>query len=187
MELLYDDEFSLHAYQFTPRAKNLSVPAKNAFPNCHYFPEEFSILVTLKVGRLTKRKEEWLFSMATNATDDVRLGVKLSRGRLVFVYSDHVMQPGMRRMVAFRNMKIFDRGWHTLILSVSGNRITLRTDCGKRRSKKLKRAFPALVNTRGTNFHIGNSNDNQYTVSSIVFSPASVRTFNSCTKCVFLH
>lgn len=166
VEILYDDDASTHAYRFTERASSLGFPAAVFFKNCDYFPEEFSILVTFKVGPKTSRNDECLFSMIPTGTTDIKVGVRLYKGRLQVDYYDRTTK--RRRVTQFRQRKLFDKDWHTLAISITGNRVVLRTDCGKRKTKRLRRAFPSFLSTRGASIHVGNCNQNRgiFSVSS---------------------
>ena len=65
--------------------------------------------------------------------------------------------------------KLFNDEWHTVVFSVTGNTVGMRTDCLKSRVKPLKRVFPAFLSTRGTHFYLANlgSGGAIFTVSSI--------------------
>ena len=126
------------------------------FPYCSYFPEEFSLLITFKVGPRTSKRDECLLALIPMGTTDIRLGVRLYKGKLHVDYKDRLTN--RRKVTEFKQMRIFDRSWHTVIITVSADRVTLRMDCGKRRTKRLKRIFPALINIQVDNFHIGNYN-----------------------------
>ena len=156
MEIVYDEQYSVHAYHFTRRATTLNFPAATMLQYCGYFPEEFSVLATLRVSRQTVSKEEVLLALIPPGSTDMKLAVRLHRGKLCVDYVDK--QSGKKRVTVFRKMRLFDQNWHTLILTVAGERISLKIDCGKRRTEKLRRTFPALLEAQGDNVHIANSN-----------------------------
>ena len=76
------------------------------------------------------------------------------RKKVLFDYYDRPTQ--RTRTVEFRSKKLFSDEWHTVIFSVTGNAVSMRTDCGKSRVKPMKRVFPAFLSTRGTHFYLAN-------------------------------
>ena len=163
LELIYDTTASMHAYHFTERAQTLSFPATQLLPHCSIFPEEFSVLVTFRAGARTASRDETLVALMSPATTHARFGLRLYKGRL---HVDYVDRRTRRRKVSeFKHGKITDRGWHTVIVAISADRVSVQTDCGKRRSKKLLRAFPAMIDVRHDRIHIGNANTGRFTVS----------------------
>lgn len=139
-----------------------------SFRLCQYFPEEFSILVTLRMSTKSMNGEHWLFALMNRAGKHTKLGLALYNAKLHFHYLDKLTKK--RRVAEFKNLNIFDKAWHTFVLSVTGSRAALKVDCGKYSSRMIRRSFPALLNTLDTNFHVGNCNNKrtQFPVSCFI-------------------
>uniref|UniRef100_A0A668A9E3 Thrombospondin type laminin G domain and EAR repeats n=1 Tax=Myripristis murdjan TaxID=586833 RepID=A0A668A9E3_9TELE len=123
----------------------LSFPASQIFTNCDFFPEEFSLVATVKT--------EYILSLVEEAADRLLLGLRVSEDRLDFL----VTPPGAgrRSRLSFRDVRLADGGWHTLTLAVSGPHATLTVDCGIAVETVAAAAFPGALSTRGCSFFIG--------------------------------
>ncbi|XP_014663798.1 PREDICTED: thrombospondin-type laminin G domain and EAR repeat-containing protein-like [Priapulus caudatus] len=155
VDIVYDDDTRSHAYKLRSTASKLKFPVEKALPGCEYFPEEYSILVTMKVND-RYRKTEYIFSVLRENLRAVRLGLRIAPGIVLYEYSDHKKKH--KRLTTFSELSIFDSQWHTLIVTVTGDEISYAVDCGTQRSKTVKRAFPALVDIEHSDFYIGNKN-----------------------------
>ncbi|XP_041120590.1 thrombospondin-type laminin G domain and EAR repeat-containing protein [Polyodon spathula] len=129
-----------------------SFPASHLFINCDYFPEEFSIVVTMKASRIASKKNEYIFTVVEEDSNKLLLGLRYSQDKLHFLFWNY----GDRDHITFRSVKLADNQWHTLILAVSGVYASLTVDCGIPVDLVLRRPFPAHLNTKGSRFHIGN-------------------------------
>ncbi|MGH0162851.1 UNVERIFIED_CONTAM: hypothetical protein FKN15_044243 [Acipenser sinensis] len=129
-----------------------SFPASHLFINCDYFPEEFSIVVTMKASRTASKKNEYIFTVLEKDSNNLLLGLRYSQDKLHFLFWNY----GDRDHITFRSVKLADNRWHTLILAVSGVYASLTVDCGIPVDLVLHRPFPAHLNTKGSRFHIGN-------------------------------
>ncbi|RXM28975.1 Thrombospondin-type laminin G domain and EAR repeat-containing protein [Acipenser ruthenus] len=129
-----------------------SFPASHLFINCDYFPEEFSIVVTMKASRIASKKNEYIFTVVEKDSNNLLLGLRYSQDKLHFLFWNY----GNRDHITFRSVKLADNRWHTLILAVSGVYASLTVDCGIPVDLVLRRPFPAHLNTKGSRFHIGN-------------------------------
>jgi hypothetical protein len=156
VEIVYDNQHDVHGYRFTADMTSLHFPSSSIFKYCNFFPEEFSILVTLKVDDRTRARQECIFALIQRGRHKIITGLRLYKGRLQFDYEDRLTRH--RRVTDFHNKDVFDGRWHTLVFVVTGNSITLRVDCGKPERKRLKRMFPALISTKDTNIHVGECN-----------------------------
>ena len=166
VEIVYDEEYSTHAYHFTSRAATLSFPAAAILKYCAYFPEEYSLLVTLKVSKQTANRDETLFAVIPVGSTKVKMGLRLYRSKLYLDYSDPLRR--RRKTAVFNQLRIFDQKWHTFVMSITADRISLRTDCGKKRTKRLVRTFPSMLSMEEDHIHIGNRKRGRkgyYTVS----------------------
>ncbi|MGH0117546.1 UNVERIFIED_CONTAM: hypothetical protein FKN15_038066 [Acipenser sinensis] len=129
-----------------------SFPASHLFINCDYFPEEFSIVVTMKASRIASKKNEYIFTVVEEDSNKLLLGLRYSQDKLHFLFWNY----GNRDHITFRSVKLADNRWHTLILAVSGVYASVTVDCGIPVDLVLRRPFPAHLNTKGSRFHIGN-------------------------------
>ena len=156
VEIVYDQRHRVHSYHFTSDVTSLAFPSSTIFKFCRYFPEEFSILATLKVGERTLSRRECLLVLVQRGSQAPVIGLRLNKGRIHFDYKYRLT--GGRRVTEFVEDDLFDGEWHTIIIVVTGYRISLTVDCGRRQKNRLKRLFPALIDTGNTNFHIGECN-----------------------------
>ncbi|XP_066543506.1 thrombospondin-type laminin G domain and EAR repeat-containing protein isoform X2 [Amia ocellicauda] len=129
----------------------LGFPASQLFINCVYFPEEFSIVTTLKISRVTPKRNEYIFSMVEEDSSRLLLGLRYSQDKLHFLFS--IL--GKRERISFRSMRLADNQWHTLVLAVSGHYASLTVDCGMPVDLALGKPFPASLSTKGARFYIG--------------------------------
>ncbi|KAJ8282349.1 hypothetical protein COCON_G00048680 [Conger conger] len=130
----------------------LSFPSSQIFINCHLFPTEFSIVVTLKVSHVAPKKNEYIFTLVEEKSDRLLLGLRYSRDRLHFLF----LGPAGREKLTFRAVQLVDNQWHTLVLSITGHYVTLTMDCGIPLELLQERPFPPTVSTEGSRFYIGN-------------------------------
>ena len=156
VEIVYDQQHRVHSYHFTPDVTSLAFPSSSIFKFCRYFPEEFSVLATLKVGERAASRRECLLSLIQRGSRSLIVGLRLDRGRIHFDYRDRLT--GRRRVTEFVPDDLFDGKWHTIIVVVTGYKISLTLDCGRPQRTRLKRLFPALIDTINTNIHIGECN-----------------------------
>ena len=165
VEVVYDDANSLHAYHFTPRASALHFSASAFMTSCSYFPEEFSLLVTLKIDNNTQ--DQCIFALVPTGTTEVKVGIRLYKRQLMLDYKHRLTR--RHKGTSFRLSALSDGRWHTLIVSVMSNKATLRVDCGRPRSRRIGIVVPRRVDTAGMNVHVGNCNrqrSGRFTVSS---------------------
>ncbi|XP_059198263.1 thrombospondin-type laminin G domain and EAR repeat-containing protein-like [Centropristis striata] len=149
-------------------ATALSFPASQIFSHCDFFPAEFSLVATIKIPRLRQKRNEYIFSVVTEDSDSLLLGLRVSGNRLHLL----VTPPGAtgppgptgatgatgatgRRRITFKDVGLDDNRWHTVVLAVSGPYATLTLDCGLPLELKQVQSFPGALSTRGSRFYIG--------------------------------
>ncbi|XP_064165813.1 thrombospondin-type laminin G domain and EAR repeat-containing protein [Anguilla rostrata] len=137
--------------RFTGPPRALSFPASQLFINCEFFPQEFSIVVTLKVARVAPKKSEYIFSLVEEDTERMLMGLRFSQDRLHFLF----LGPGGWERLAFRSVRLADGRWHTLVLAVSGPYATLTLDCGMPLDLANGKPFPSTLSTKGSRFYVG--------------------------------
>ncbi|KAL4635824.1 thrombospondin-type laminin G domain and EAR repeat-containing protein-like [Arapaima gigas] len=130
---------------------DLSFPASQLFVNCDFFPEEFSIVVTLKMSHMASKKNEYIFTLVEDASGKLLLGLRFSQNKL------HLLFLGGRGIerVTLRAVWLADNRWHTLVLATAGCHTTLTLDCGIPLEIVHKRPFPVALSTKGSQFYIG--------------------------------
>ncbi|XP_063285980.1 thrombospondin-type laminin G domain and EAR repeat-containing protein [Pelobates fuscus] len=133
----------------------LSFPSTRIFHNCHLFPEEFSIIITLKVPNIPSKKNEYLFTMVTERSKHVLLGIRYSENKLHFLFWSPEHSNGLKTKVTFRGILLADNQWHTLVLAVSGNSVSLTIDCSVPVEIVLDKPFPVSLNTTGSSIYVG--------------------------------
>ena len=166
VEIIYDKAGDIHAYRFQPGVQMYRFPAARLFVHCRFFPEEFSLLFTFKTDRKSLQTDQCIVAlMPESSRSKVKVGIRLRRGRIGVDFTE---SSGKRRILTeFRSPHLFDQRWHTVVLSVTADRVGLRVDCGKRKFRRLRRSFPSLIDTTDDNIHLGNCNSvrrGQYTV-----------------------
>ncbi|KAM4542320.1 thrombospondin-type laminin G domain and EAR repeat-containing protein-like [Odontesthes bonariensis] len=160
---------------------SMSFPSSQLLPNCHLFPKEFSIVLTLKVTRSAPETNEYVFSLleqqnteknaakeksfaekeqqmgekqvkSNGEAERIILGLKVSRKRLHFLFKGH--GEAVEHWV-FRGIRLADNQWHTLVLVVAHNYMRLTVDCSSPLEIVPSRPFPSDLNIQGSRFHIG--------------------------------
>ncbi|XP_013394951.1 thrombospondin-type laminin G domain and EAR repeat-containing protein [Lingula anatina] len=186
VNLIYDDEGYVHAFSFSKQAQTLRFPASNILTRCSIFPEEFSILVTLKLppNSVESIDNEYIFALMPEQSLEVKLGLRLSKGRIIFDYTDYKTTPGTKRTSVFKVADIFDGKWHTFVLTVTAKIVGLRVDCKEQKYQKLRRSFPAWLNTTNNNVHIANGKTltNQFSglLKQLILLPGSDASRLAC-------
>ncbi|XP_006743848.1 thrombospondin-type laminin G domain and EAR repeat-containing protein [Leptonychotes weddellii] len=133
----------------------LSFPASRIFFRCDLFPEEFSIVITLKVPNLPPKKNEYLFTVVAEEADALLLGLRYSPTRLHFLFLSQDPAGAWQTRVTFHSPALTDSEWHTLVLAVSEESFSLTTDCGLPLDIMADVPFPATLSVRGARFFIG--------------------------------
>ncbi|XP_051695887.1 thrombospondin-type laminin G domain and EAR repeat-containing protein isoform X2 [Oryctolagus cuniculus] len=136
-----------------PRA--VSFPASRIFFRCDLFPEEFSIVMTLKCPHLTPKRHEYLLSVLAEDADALLLGLRYSLARLHFLFLRQDAAGAWQTRVSFRSPALADGQWHTLVLAVSAGSFSLTTDCGLPVDVAADVPFPATLSVGGARFFIG--------------------------------
>ncbi|XP_018422524.1 PREDICTED: collagen alpha-1(XI) chain-like [Nanorana parkeri] len=122
---------------------HFSAPTKQLFPD-DTFPEDFSILITLKV-----RKGAQFFLLSIyNEKGVQQLGVEIGRSP-VFVYEDQYGNPTPENYPFFKKINLADGKWHRIALSVEGKNVTMYVDCEKKQTHFLDRGDYAAISTEG--------------------------------------
>ncbi|XP_043987585.1 thrombospondin-type laminin G domain and EAR repeat-containing protein-like [Gambusia affinis] len=131
----------------------LSFTASQIFTNCDYFPSEFSLVATMKIQRLRKKTNQYIFSVMKEGSESLVLGLRVSEDRL------HLLTAppggGGWRRIGFKNVRLDDNRWHTVVLAVTGPYATLTIDCGPPVEIKQVQTFPSTLSTRESRFIIG--------------------------------
>ncbi|XP_070322966.1 thrombospondin-type laminin G domain and EAR repeat-containing protein [Odocoileus virginianus] len=133
----------------------LSFPASRIFFRCDLFPEEFSIVVTLRVPSLPPKKNEYLLAVVAEERDSLLLGLRYSPTQLHFLFLSEDGAGAWQTRVSFRSPALVDGQWHVLVLAVSEGSFSLTTDCGPAVDIMADMPFPATLSMRGARFFIG--------------------------------
>ncbi|XP_040339697.1 thrombospondin-type laminin G domain and EAR repeat-containing protein isoform X1 [Herpailurus yagouaroundi] len=162
----------------------MSFPASRIFFQCDLFPEEFSIVITLKVPNLPPKKNEYLFTVVTEESDGLLLGLRYSPTRLHFLFRSRDAAGAWQTRVTFRSPALTDNQWHTLVLAVSEGSFSLTADCGVPADIMADVPFPATLSVRGARFFIGSRKRTKglFTglVRQLVLLPGSDATARLC-------
>ncbi|XP_019480541.1 PREDICTED: thrombospondin-type laminin G domain and EAR repeat-containing protein isoform X2 [Hipposideros armiger] len=133
----------------------MSFPASKIFVRCDLFPEEFSIVVTLKPPSLPPKKNEYLFSVVAEGPDALLLGLRYSPTRVHFLFLREDAAGAWQTRVTFRSPALTDSQWHTLVLAVTEDSFSLTMDCGVPVDITADVRFPATLSMQGARFFIG--------------------------------
>ncbi|KAI2660525.1 Thrombospondin-type laminin G domain and EAR repeat-containing protein [Labeo rohita] len=137
-------------FQFSGSPQLFSFPASQLFINCNFFPAEFSIVVTLKIPQMAPEKNEYIFTLLEENSDEPLLGLRLSQNKFHFLQKGH----GSRKRITFKAVGLDDNRWHTVVLAVTGRYTILTVDCGIPLELVLEKPFPDNLDTAGSRFFI---------------------------------
>ncbi|XP_070698911.1 thrombospondin-type laminin G domain and EAR repeat-containing protein-like [Pempheris klunzingeri] len=168
---------------FSSPHSSMSFPSSQLLVNCELFPKEFSIVVTLKVTRITAKRNEYIFSLMEpkkvgkrgmgikeedsdkeeSKEKEVRVKSNEERGRIILGlrFSGkrlHFLFRGRGGVVehwGFQGTPLADNQWHTLVLAISNDNVRLTVDCGSPLEIVPSRLFPSDLNIQGSRFYIG--------------------------------
>ncbi|NWR80696.1 TSEAR protein, partial [Centropus unirufus] len=137
-----------------PRA--LGFPASRLFIHCDRFPEEFSIIVTLRVLSIPTKRNEYIFTLMAEENPTVLLGLRYAPNKIHFLFWSQERASGWQTRVTFPNVSLSDNQWHTLILAVSGQSFSLTVDCSLPRDRVVETPFPTSLSVKRASFYLGN-------------------------------
>ncbi|NXE85244.1 TSEAR protein, partial [Cochlearius cochlearius] len=139
------------------RPRTLGFPASRLFIHCHRFPEEFSIIVTLRVLGVPAKRNEYLFTLMAEESPGVLVGLRYAPDGLHFLFwSQERAGCGGQTRVTFPNVSLSDNQWHTLVLAVSGQSFSLTVDCSVPMDVVVETPFPASLSVERASFYLGN-------------------------------
>ncbi|NXV99030.1 TSEAR protein, partial [Fregetta grallaria] len=140
----------------TSRPRALGFPASRLFVHCDRFPEEFSIIVTLRVLSVPAKRNEYVFTLMAEESPSVLVGLRYAPDKLHFLFWSQERAGGWQTRVTFPNVSLSDNQWHTLILAVSGQSFSLTVDCGIPKDVVVETPFPASLSVKRASFYLGN-------------------------------
>ncbi|XP_076452166.1 thrombospondin-type laminin G domain and EAR repeat-containing protein-like [Babylonia areolata] len=146
VNILYDSQSHVHAFQFSRDASDIYIRSDKLFAGCRYFPYEFSVFVSMKVTR-RPRREECLLSLYDAGSKQTVLSVVLSRDKMVFQFKE--------KRYKFKTTIFRDRQWHTYGFSMAVDTLEMSEDCGTKRRRAVRAPFPNLLPLANTSFSIG--------------------------------
>ncbi|NXE70384.1 TSEAR protein, partial [Calcarius ornatus] len=162
------------------RPRALAVPASRLFIHCDRFPEEFSIIVTLRAlrrpakvsaaghgsarlgsappvpARALPQRNEYIFTLMVEESPGVLVGLRYAPDKLHFLFWSQERAGGWQSRVTFPNVSLSDSRWHTLVLAVSGQSFSLTVDCSVPKDVVVETPFPASLSVRRASFYLGN-------------------------------
>ncbi|XP_063788311.1 thrombospondin-type laminin G domain and EAR repeat-containing protein [Pseudophryne corroboree] len=142
-------------FHLSPSPHVLSFPSSRLLQYCHFFPEEFSIVVTVKIPSLPPKKNEYLFTVIREESKHVLLGIRYSENKIHFLFWNAEHSHNFQTKVTFRGVSLANDQWHTLVLAVSGISISLTIDCSIPMEIVLDNPFPAYLNTSNSRIYVG--------------------------------
>ncbi|NXP41237.1 TSEAR protein, partial [Leiothrix lutea] len=138
------------------RPRALGFPASRLFIHCDRFPEEFSIIVTLRALRGPAKRNEYIFTLMVEESPGVLVGLRYAPDKLHFLFWSQERAGGCQTRVTFPNVSLADNQWHTLVLAVSGQSFSLTVDCSVPKDVVVETPFPASLSVRRASFYLGN-------------------------------
>ncbi|NXO39630.1 TSEAR protein, partial [Locustella ochotensis] len=138
------------------RPRALAFPASRLFIHCDRFPEEFSIIVTLRALRGPAKRNEYIFTLMVEESPGVLVGLRYAPDKLHFLFWSQERAGGWQSRVTFPNVSLSDNRWHTLVLAVSGQSFSLTVDCSIPKDVVVETPFPASLSVRRASFYLGN-------------------------------
>ncbi|NXT70968.1 TSEAR protein, partial [Chaetops frenatus] len=138
------------------RPRALGFPASRLFTHCDRFPEEFSIIATLRLLRRPAKSNEYIFTLMGEESPSVLVGLRYGPDKLHFLFWSQELAGGWQSRVTFANVSLSDKRWHTLILAVSGQSFSLTVDCSIPKDVVVETPFPASLSVRRASFYLGN-------------------------------
>ncbi|XP_030431667.1 thrombospondin-type laminin G domain and EAR repeat-containing protein [Gopherus evgoodei] len=177
-------------FQFSASARRaLSFPASQIFLYCDLFPEEFSIIITLRVLSIPSKKNEYIFSVMKEESSMVLVGLRFSLNKLHFLFWSRELSSGWQTQVTFQGISLTDNQWHTLVLAVSGQFFSLTVDCSIPIDVVVDTPFPASLAVKGSRFYVGSRRRRKglFTglLRQLVLLPGSDATSRMCTNMNF--
>ncbi|XP_069790351.1 thrombospondin-type laminin G domain and EAR repeat-containing protein-like isoform X2 [Narcine bancroftii] len=149
-------EHGVRGLRFSKDKKAVSFSASLIFKACNYFPVEFSIVISLKVNSLTVKKNEYILALLQEDLNHLLLGLRISPDKVHLEFALSDLPSSRRERVTFQDVYLADRQWHTLVLAVSANFVSLAVDCCPPIDMYLDVPFPDYLGTARSRFYIGN-------------------------------
>ncbi|CAN8001913.1 unnamed protein product [Ixodes hexagonus] len=128
------------AYRLSKQAE-LVLPTRAIFPLG--LPEEFSFVATFR--KRNTRRDPWFLVRVTDVAGTPQFGLNVNgrKNRLDFYAHDVT---GKRQVLRFTDVRVDDREWHKVDLSVFRDHVVLYLDCEKHSSLELQPRAPIDVN-----------------------------------------
>ncbi|XP_072118502.1 thrombospondin-type laminin G domain and EAR repeat-containing protein-like [Mobula birostris] len=149
-------EHGVRGLRFSKDTKAVSFSTSRIFKVCRYFPAEFSIVITLKLNSIKLKKNEYILSLIQEDLNNVLLGLRISPDKLHLEFARGGLPNSRREQVTFQDIYLADHQWHTLVLAVSANFVSLTVDCCPPVDTRLDVPFPEYLVTARSRFYIGN-------------------------------
>ncbi|XP_074955722.1 thrombospondin-type laminin G domain and EAR repeat-containing protein isoform X2 [Phalacrocorax aristotelis] len=147
----------VRGFQLTAsRPRALGFPASRLFIHCDRFPEEFSIIITLRVLSIPVKRNEYIFTLMAEESPSVLVGLRYAPNKLHFLFWSQERTGGWQTRVTFPNVSLSDNQWHTLVLAVSGQSFSLTVDCSVPKDVVVEMPFPASLSVKRASFYLGN-------------------------------
>nr|XP_046269914.1 thrombospondin-type laminin G domain and EAR repeat-containing protein-like [Scatophagus argus] len=104
------------------------------------------------ISERNKEKETGWQAKSNEERGQLILGLRLSKKRLHFLFRGH---EGVVEHWGFRDARLADNQWHTLVLTIGGHHVRLTVDCNSPLEIVPSRPFPSSLNFQESRFHIG--------------------------------
>ena len=150
----FDSESQVFAYRLTHTKSVLSFSADKIFTKCTFFPEEFSFFITFKYepdnlsSTGLSRISQCIFSLRHPTKKDTIIALEISN-------NDHFVLTYNNTRKKFFDISLSESKWHSVSLSLSEDSAHLVLDCIDEQKRKVRRTFPAMLDTKGFVFQMG--------------------------------
>jgi len=168
-------------YRFDSNSKLLGIPSSKVMTKCNFFPSEFSVIFSFK-KELMRNENEYLLSLVGTGSHSILLDFHIQRDRLVFYYKSKKRT----KSVSFRDKRLVDGKWHTVIVVIAGEMATFIIDCLEQSTSVTSFTLPKRIKTKGTRIYVGNrkSSRNRFTgtLGQVQLIPGSNATISLCVE-----
>lgn len=180
----FDSESQVFAYRLTHAQSTLSFSADKIFTKCTFFPEEFSFFITFKYepdnlsSTGSSRNSQCIFSLRHPTKKVTLIALEINNNHFVLTYNNTRKK--------FFDVRLSESKWHSVSLSLSEDGAYLVLDCSEEQKRKVRRTFPAMLDTRGSEFQLGKCSRKSFPfqglIKELLFLPGTDATSLACTK-----
>jgi hypothetical protein len=155
LEFIVPTFYSLGSTGKPSQRGGFAVEAKKFLKFCDYFPEEFSVLLVIRIPPAIS-DDHCLLTLTSRTSKKSKFSVILTSTRLLrvtFTDADEIHTAEFAKVE-----EVLGEQWHSLVVNLAGQSVSLRVDCGSVSVQHLQRRFPAFINARNDDILVGSCN-----------------------------